>query len=196
MKKIVFLFSIVILSSLMVSIYGQNEDLLKFKGIPIRGSSEMFCQELEKKGFEKVELDISDGPVYSGDFLNREAVVLAMSNEDDSIHSVGVVFKPYTDTEWNFLFEKYKNTIELYTAKYGEPVNTVAEKPDYAESNSSIVLALFQGLVHYLTEYETGSGYIQIMILPSDVSYKATISIVYRDKEGVEKAYRKQIDDI
>lgn len=195
MKRIVGILLFVALSTIGIAVYGQSDSPLKFKGIPIKGNAHVFCQELEKKGFEKVEFlgeNAFDG--YVGIFLEREAIVSLAADEEKNIHSLVVLFKPYTD--WKYLYEQYTGCVELYTAKYGEPVNTVAEKPDYAESNSSIVLALFQGLVHYLTEYETGSGYIQIMILPSDVSYKATISIVYRDKEGVEKAYRKQIDDI
>lgn len=197
MKKIVeVLFLFMALSSLIMTTQGQNNEPFKFKGIAIKGSAAAFCQELEKIGFEKVESNSLDKPTYAGNFLNREAVVLVMSNEDNSIHSVAVMFKPYTDSEWGFLYDKYINTVELYTAKYGEPISSVADKPDYANTNSQIVLALSNGLATYITEYETESGYIQIRILSADVSYKATFTIIYRDKEGLEKAYIKQLDEI
>lgn len=195
MKRIVGVLLFVALSTIGIAVYGQSDSPLKFKGIPIKGNAHVFCQELEKKGFEKVEFsgeNAFDG--YVGMFLEREAVVSVAADEENNIHSLVVLFKPYT--AWKYLYEQYTGCVELYTAKYGEPVNSVAEKPEYATTETSMMLALEEGLVKYMTEYETKTGYIEIYIQKLDALYNGTIAIVYRDRETLEKVYEKCLEDI
>lgn len=195
MKRIVGILLFVALSTIGIAVYGQSDSPLKFKGIPIKGNAHVFCQELEKKGFEKVEFlgeNAFDG--YVGIFLEREAIVSLAADEEKNIHSLVVLFKPYTD--WKYLYEQYTGCVELYTAKYGEPVNSVAEKPEYATTETSMMLALEEGLVKYMTEYETKTGYIEIYIQKLDALYNGTIAIIYRDRETLEKVYEKCLEDI
>lgn len=195
MKRIVGILLFVALSTIGIAVYGQSDSPLKFKGIPIKGNAHVFCQELEKKGFEKVEFlgeNAFDG--YVGMFLEREAVVSVAADEENNIHSLVVLFKPYTD--WKFLYEMYLGCVELYTTKYGEPVSSVSEKPDYATTETSMMLALDEGLVNYMTEYDTAEGFIQIFIQKLDTIYNGTIAIVYRDRDTLEKVYEKHLQDI
>lgn len=195
MKKIVGVLLLLVVSTMKMMLFSQSDEPLKFKGIPIKGNVYEFCRALEKKGFEKYEFSVEntfDG--YVGIFLEREAIVSLAADEENNIHSLVVLFKPYTD--WKYLYEQYTGCVELYTAKYGEPVNSVAEKPEYATTERSMMLALEEGLVKYMTEYETKTGYIEIYIQKLDALYNGTIAIVYRDRETLEKVYEKCLEDI
>ena len=121
MKK--SLFSLVVLFASLTCV---AQDHLSFKGIPIAGSMEDFCQKLSNKGF--VELG-SDGntTLFTGDFTGREATIGVNSDDDgENVYSVVVLFDP--SGEWNVLVNTYNYYKDLYTRKYGNDCQTYGTK--------------------------------------------------------------------
>ena len=81
MKKTLF-----ILTALLTSINLMAQEHLSFKGIPIEGSMNSFCQKLKEKGFTKVGTD-NNFTMFVGDFTGRQASIgVGATDNGESMH--------------------------------------------------------------------------------------------------------------
>ena len=115
MKRILFILALVMSA---VTMMGQEH--LKFKGIPIDGTLESVTQQLEDKGYTRVERG-DDLQIMSGDFAGYSncKIIISTAKNQDLVYVVLVSFEK--QTTWRSLYGNYNNLKEMLAKKYGDP---------------------------------------------------------------------------
>ncbi len=188
MKKAIIIFALLLGS---INLIGQEH--LLFKGIPIEGSMNEFCQKLKAKGFTS----IGSGQNYTkfeGVFTGRNATVNVISADGQSVYGVDVTFK--ASEEWNALVDIYDYYKELYIRKYGKPTASKELNPAYIESNSILMTQLYQGTVEWHSIWKAQGGYIELSIEKTSGFYEGVVVIRYRDSQNVEAKIQKDLEEI
>lgn len=189
MKNLIIL---LILSCFSVCTLAQEH--LSFKGIPITGSMASFCQKLKSKGFTQIERT-KNFRTFTGDFTgSKVTVVVAATDNNQSVHSVGVVFDP--SVEWNELLKTYEYYKNLYTRKYGSPTVTNENNPATSDSNIAKMGEVYQGTVTYVSAWAVPGGEIDLSIEKSAGFYEGMVVIKYIDAQNVETKIQKQLEEI
>lgn len=113
---------ILLVLALMVSAVAANAQTehLKFKGVPIDGTLESVTQQLENKGYTRVERG-DDLQIMSGDFAGYSncRIIISTAKNQDLVYVVLVSFEK--QTTWRSLYGNYNNLKEMLAKKYGEP---------------------------------------------------------------------------
>lgn len=171
-----------------------EQEHLLFKGIPIRGSIEEFCQQLEAKGFTTVAS--KDNTIFfSGDFTGQNVTIgVTSTNEGKDVFDVTVFFEP--SDEWNILVKTYEYYKDLYSRKYGKPVFSKEENPALFNSNTSLMAEIHKGTVTYGSLWEVSGGSIHLSIGKTSNFLKGRIVIYYRDSQNIEAKIQKDLEDI
>lgn len=144
------------------AICGYAQEHLSFKGIPITGSLTSFSEKLKAKGFTQVH-STRNSRIFEGLFTGRQVTVgAAASDNGQDVFSV-VVFFPPTDS-WNVLVNTYQRYKNLYIEKYGNPTLCIEDNPSSSDSNTSLMHALSQGRVKYVSGFKTQGGNIEISL--------------------------------
>jgi hypothetical protein len=172
MKKILFVLSLVMTTLL----YAQDEHLT-FKGIPIDGTLESVTQQLEAKGYTRLDAD-DDLQIMSGDFAgysNCQLIISTVKNLDLT-YLVLVSFEK--KTTWHDLYGNYKSLKDLLAKKYGEPSTNIEQfhrkiTPGYE--------MYYLDECRYTTLYELELGKILLTI-----SKDAQVILAYYDRTNLE----------
>lgn len=189
MKKILFGLIMV-----FIIINSMAQEHLSFKGIPIEGSLSSFCQKLKAKGFVSIGQD-NNLTLFSGDFTGRKATIGVTSTDDGKdVFAVIVFFDP--SDEWNTLVNTYDYYKDLYTRKYGKPQISREKNPAHSNSNTALMMEVYQGTVVYGSSWEVTGGDIQISIEKSSGIYEGMVIIRYRDSQNVKNKIQNDLDDI
>lgn len=180
------------LSFASLSISAQEH--LSFKGIPITGSINEFCQKLRSKGFTSIGRD-GNVHFFSGDFTGRNATVGVTATDDNkNVFAVVVCFD--SSGEWNTLVNTYDYYKDLYIRKYGPPSVCKEKNPAQSDSNTALMAEVYQGTVLYGSFWDVKGGDIQISIEKASGFYEGMVIIRYRDKQNVENKIKSDLDDI
>lgn len=143
MKKL-----IITLIILCYAIGGYSQEHLAFKGIPIEGNINSFCQKLKSKGFMQIHSQ-DNIRLFTGNFTGREATVGVVADQGgNDVYSVVILFP--SNKEWNQLVNTYEYYKELYEEKYGTPTYHKEHNPSRMDSNDSLMIELNQGTVTYI----------------------------------------------
>ncbi len=170
------------------------QEHLTFKGIPITGSMVSFCQKLKAKGYTQIHQDKSI-TLFTGDFTGRKATIGVVAGDDGkNVFSVGVRFE--ASKEWNTLVSTYEYYKDLYTRKYGTPINAIENNPAYSDSNTEKMYKLYDGQVVWGSLWKVLGGEIEINIEKSSGIYEGLVTIRYRDLQNVEVKIEKDLEDI
>lgn len=191
MKKIIFTLTFFFATFSIVA-----QEHLSFKGIPIEGSLTEFCKKLEAKGF-KDQGTSSDGKskIFLGDFAGRNAFVSAyQTTNSNNIYAVVAMFDP--SQEWYSLLSTYNYFKELYTEKYGKPIECIEENGANSERNTSMMIALDQGLIEYKTSWRVTGGFISLGISKVSEIYTGSVFIAYLDSNNSNINRLNALDDI
>ena len=87
MKRRIYVICIVLIIPLMA--FPQRH--MRFMGIPIDGKAELFCQQLERKGFLKDKEDVTNGFCYVGKFYGEDACIqVDYTHDTHMVYSVTV----------------------------------------------------------------------------------------------------------
>lgn len=177
----------------LVALFGYAEDHLSFKGIPIEGSLNSFCQKLKDIGFKKIS-DDRNIVLFNGEFTGRDATIGVVATDDcKDVYKVMVIFDP--NSEWKnlvALYEYYKN---LYTIKYGNPFSSVENNPAHSDSNFVLMFELRNGTVEYESIWNVNGGLILLNISKiGDV--EGAVMISYIDNQNYDSMLQKDLDDI
>lgn len=183
---------------LVAVICAMAQEHLSFKGIPIEGSMTTFCQRLEDKGFVSVGSD-NDVMTFRGDFTGREANVnVIATNKGKNVFSVVVFFEP--SGEWNTLVNTYNYYKNLYTRKYGKPEHSEESNPAYSNTNTSLMMEVYQGTVIYESMWNVTGGDILLSIekdtAAASYEHKGIVIITYRDSQNNEAKIKNDLDEI
>lgn len=174
--------------------FAQKQEHLTFKGIPLEGSMDSFCQKLEAKGY--IVLDRNNTlTVLHGDFTGYPATIRITATDDGkNVFAVCVIFDSSRD--WRTLVNTYDHYKDLYTIKYGQPKLQKEHNPSNSNSNAVLMLKLEEGTVEYFCIWETKGGEIKLTIDKSSRSYEGQVSIYYRDSLNVKAKIQSDLNDI
>lgn len=179
----------------MIVCHAQEQEHLTFRGVPIEGDLNTFVGKLEKLGYRNLGIEPAPNTVVlTGEFTNKDAMILVVSNENkQNVWKVGVLFD--ASDSWDYLVSQYDYYKELYTKKYGKPVSHIEsfEKDYYKDSGQ--LFALSQGWVKYESFFEVDNGDIKVSIAPFEYG-KGTVVLEYQDKKNAEVKSQNDLDDI
>lgn len=191
MKKSIFT-----LVALFFGLTSMAQEHLSFKGIPIEGSMESFCEKLEDKGFTELGND-GNTTLFAGDFTGRDATIGVISDDDgENVYSVVVLFD--SSGEWNVLVNTYNYYKDLYTRKYGKAKKTVERnrQVELDGSNTGLMAEVHQGKVAWGSLWVVTGGEIEISIEKTSGVYEGAVVIRYRDAQNEEVKIQKHLEDI
>lgn len=182
-----------ILSALMLlvscTIMAQEQEHLKFMGVPITGTEKAFIAEMKAKGFTRKHRVSADVYIMSGRFAGQDADIWILS--DNKI--VGRIIVDFPQ-EFSFptLESTYNDMIAQFKIKYGEP-DTRIEKfndPYYDTSNELRIQALRCGECNYSTYWHQKNGGICVRLGTSP-----NLQIWYYDKDAIDKNEQQEIQN-
>lgn len=160
-----------------------NEDIannphLKFKGIPIDGTLDLFVRRMCKVGFNQESS--SDGiSVLTGDFASFKNCKLYVYTLDniDVVSKISVQF-PSCEI-WSDLYGNYKYLKDLLMKKYGKPSFVEEKFQTYSTPNSDSDRFFWvqQGACKYSSKFITEKGDIILSIYN-----EAYVTLFYKDK--------------
>lgn len=190
MKRVLFIFI-----SLMICVCGYSQKHMKFQGIEIDGTKKAFVDQLIKKGYKYVG-PADNMELLSGTFTSKKAIVAVTSNSDNNVISVGVMLPE--KTEWKALVNEYNYYQNLYSQKYGMPVEVNEKDGSGTDDNYIKMMALGNGETEWECWFETEEGEILLSIKGSKgiIDRSGHIIIMYRDKTNFLENQNKDIDDI
>ena len=169
------------------------EEHLKFKGIPIEGSMNSFCQKLETKGFSKVESD-ANSTIFRGDFAGSNATIGVISDDDgENVASVFVMFDG--SDEWKVLLNTYNCYKDLYTQKYGNPAQVIENNPAISQSNYELMSAVNDRTAVWGCIWQLPAGEIEINIEKAGY-HTGAVTVRYRDAQNEKVKIQKILEDI
>ena len=117
MRRLISLFAFMIIT--LTSYAQTNSEHLTFKGIPIEGSMNTFCQKLKAKGFTSIGRE-NNLALFTGNFTGQDATIGVKATDDGkNVFAITVIFD--SSGEWNTLIDTYNYYKDLYTRKYGKP---------------------------------------------------------------------------
>ena len=191
MKKVLFLFI-----SVMICVSGYSQKHMKFQGIDIDGDKKAFIDQLVKKGYS-YEGSSAGAEMLSGTFTSKKATVCVSSNTEGNVISVSVELPE--DAKWNNLLKEYSYYKNLYTQKYGMPVEVNEKDKTISDNNSFKMMFLEDGRNQWECWFKTEEGEILLSIKGIKHDFDdptGCITIMYRDKANYKKNQNRDIDDI
>lgn len=174
---------------------------LKFKGVPIDGTLEMFMGRMKHSGFEIEESD-EGVAVLSGDFADFKecSVYVETLDRKDLVYRISVQF-PSQD-QWGLLYGDYKHLKNLLIEKYGKPSSCVEK----FQGNSSRMPKDDYDKMHdvkfdrceYETRFTVKNGEIVLWIQHAEsiLGEKCFVMLSYIDKENSETIRKHALDDL
>lgn len=168
-------------------VQGQNKKHFEFMRIPINGSLESFSYNLLKKGFKTVNPDSK--VLFKGIFAGEEADLSVFTTPiSNTVYSVLIYFGDFST--WNSLESTFKNVVDQYSIKYGEPDWSIKKFIyPFAEGDGNELAALSTEKLEYTTKWELENGIIVATISKID---KIAILIYYFDNENGKLLYQEK----
>lgn len=176
MKKILITLCIIMLSFAM-----RAQEHMTFMGIPIDGKISTFVQKLEDKGFTYIE-PTEIGCTLYGDFAGESDCIIGVygSPTSNTVWKVSVGFP--SKPSWISVKIQYLKLKEIYTEKYGKPIQTneVFALP-YRDGTGDELFAIKSGKGYYMSFFKTDVGKILIQINAGAKYGSGYIMISYED---------------
>ena len=192
MRRLISLFAFIIIT--LTSYAQTNAEHLTFKGIPIEGSMNTFCQKLKAKGFTSIGRE-NNLALFTGNFTGQDATIGVKATDDGkNVFAITVIFD--SSGEWNTLIDTYNYYKDLYTRKYGKPTISKEKNPAHSDSNTSLMAEVYQGTVVWGSLWEVTGGDIELSIEKTSRIYEGVVVIRYRDSINIEAKIQKDLEDI
>ena len=192
MRRLISLFAFMIIT--LTSYAQSNSEHLTFKGIPIEGSMNTFCQKLKAKGFTSIGRE-NNLALFTGNFTGQDATIGVKATDDGkNVFAITVIFD--SSGEWNTLIDTYNYYKDLYTRKYGKPTISKEKNPAHSDSNTSLMAEVYQGTVVWGSLWEVTGGDIELSIEKTSRIYEGVVVIRYRDSINIEAKIQKDLEDI
>lgn len=192
MRRLISLFAFMIIT--LTSYAQTNSEHLTFKGIPIEGSMNTFCQKLKAKGFTSIGRE-NNLALFTGNFTGQDATIGVKATDDGkNVFAITVIFD--SSGEWNTLIDTYNYYKDLYTRKYGKPTISKEKNPAHSDSNTSLMAEVYQGTVVWGSLWEVTGGDIELSIEKTSRIYEGVVVIRYRDSINIEAKIQKDLENI
>ena len=190
MKKIFCIFALVIMC--MATGFAQ-EEVLKFKGIPIEGNINEFKTKLIDAGYKAYT--IADKEVYAGQFIKEPCSIVLEPTNDNQIASVMVIFSTKYQS-WKSLDDAFQTLKEALIQKYNCSNNDIDEvlewiKLEDAFSDSSKMQSLTSEQCNHILKLRVQGGFISLAKTPA-----ATLSITYFSNKSAKQYNQEKYEDL
>lgn len=161
---------------------------IKFMGVELNTAVDIVMLDLQKKGFELIDIR-KEGYALSGKFMDRNAIVTLHSTpESNNIYMVNVVFNE--EKSWYSLKSEFLDIVKSYRAKYKCVDYGRGFFEPYYEGDGFELQGVAKDKCCYFDKYEAEGGTIYVEISDMGrifIKYIDTFNSKLNEKETINK---------
>lgn len=170
----------------------KNSNHLKFKGVPLDGTLDVFVKRMENKGFE-CERNENGAALLGGEFSGfKDCKVVVPTLKDKDLVSGVVVIFPSHD-QWGQLLQDYNQLKTMIVEKYGTPSSCVEEFDGMPVDDFDRMQCVKLDKCRYKTVFSVDKGEITLTIGHDEMS-NCFVSLAYADEIN-RRAIREHAKD-
>lgn len=166
----------------------ESKTHIKFMGIELNNAVDLAMLDLQKKGFELLDIR-KEGYALSGKFMNRNStIMLHATPKSNNIYKVSIFFSE--EKSWYGLKSEFQNIVKSYRTKYKciDSGRTFLEP--YYEGDGFELQGVAKDKCCYFDKYQTEGGtiYIEISDLKCiKIQYKDSFNSKLNEKETISE---------
>lgn len=166
----------------------ESKTYIKFMGIELNNAVDLAMLDLQKKGFELLDIR-KEGYALSGKFMNRNStIMLHATPKSNNIYKVSIFFDE--EKSWYGLKSEFLNIVKSYRTKYKciDSGRTFLEP--YYEGDGFELQGVAKDKCCYFDKYQTEGGtiYIEISDLKCiKIQYKDSFNSKLNEKETISE---------
>ena len=169
-----------------IRIANESKIHMKFMGIEMNCAVDIAMLDLEKKGFEIIDIR-KEGYIMSGKFIDRNALVtLHTTPKTNLFYRANIFFNEHTS--WYSLKSEFLEVVKYYKAKYKSISSSRTFIDPYYEGDGYELQGVSMDKCFYYERFEAEGGKISIEI--SDIK---RVQIRYEDKNNAKKNEQETI---
>lgn len=169
-----------------IRIANESKIHMKFMGIEMNCAVDIAMLDLEKKGFEIIDIR-KEGYIMSGKFIDRNALVtLHATPKTNLLYRANIFFNEHTS--WYSLKSEFLEVVKYYKAKYKSISSSRTFIDPYYEGDGYELQGVSMDKCFYYERFETEGGKISI-----EISDMKRVQIRYEDKNNAKKNEQETI---
>lgn len=169
-----------------IRIANESKIHMKFMGIEMNCAVDIAMLDLEKKGFEIIDIR-KEGYIMSGKFIDRNALVtLHATPKTNLLYRANIFFNEHTS--WYSLKSEFLEVVKYYKAKYKSISSSRTFIDPYYEGDGYELQGVSMDKCFYYERFEAEGGKISI-----EISDMRRVQIRYEDKNNAKKNEQETI---
>lgn len=169
-----------------IRIANESKIHMKFMGIEMNCAVDIAMLDLEKKGFEIIDIR-KEGYIMSGKFIDRNALVtLHATPKTNLLYRANIFFNEHTS--WYSLKSEFLEVVKYYKAKYKSISSSRTFIDPYYEGDGYELQGVSMDKCFYYESFEAEGGKISI-----EISDMKRVQIRYEDKNNAKKNEQETI---
>lgn len=169
-----------------IRIANESKIHMKFMGIEMNCAVDIAMLDLEKKGFEIIDI-MKEGYIMSGKFIDRNALVtLHATPKTNLLYRANIFFNEHTS--WYSLKSEFLEVVKYYKAKYKSISSSRTFIDPYYEGDGYELQGVSMDKCFYYERFEAEGGKISI-----EISDMKRVQIRYEDKNNAKKNEQETI---
>ena len=169
-----------------IRIANESKIHMKFMGIEMNCAVDIAMLDLEKKGFEIIDIR-KEGYIMSGKFIDRNALVtLHATPKTNLFYRANIFFNEHTS--WYSLKSEFLEVVKYYKAKYKSISSSRTFIDTYYEGDGYELQGVSMDKCFYYERFEAEGGKISI-----EISDMKRVQIRYEDKNNAKKNEQETI---
>lgn len=169
-----------------IRIANESKFHMKFMGIEMNCAVDIAMLDLEKKGFEMIDIR-KEGYIMSGKFIDRNALVtLHATPKTNLFYRANIFFNEHTS--WYSLKSEFLEVVKYYKAKYKSISSSRTFIDPYYEGDGYELQGVSMDKCFYYERFEAEGGKISI-----EISDMKRVQIRYEDKNNAKKNEQETI---
>lgn len=169
-----------------IRIANESKIHMKFMGIEMNCAVDIAMLDLEKKGFEIINIR-KEGYIMSGKFIDRNALVtLHATPKTNLLYRANIFFNEHTS--WYSLKSEFLEVVKYYKAKYKSISSSRTFIDPYYEGDGYELQGVSMDKCFYYERFEAEGGKISI-----EISDMKRVQIRYEDKNNAKKNEQETI---
>ena len=169
-----------------IRIANESKIHMKFMGIEMNCAVDIAMLDLEKKGFEIIDIR-KEGYIMSGKFIDRNALVtLHATPKTNLLYRANIFFNEHTS--WYSLKSEFLEVVKYYKAKYKSISSSRTFIDPYYEGDGYELQGVSMDKCFYYERFEAEGGKISI-----EINDMKRVQIRYEDKNNAKKNEQETI---
>lgn len=169
-----------------IRIANESKIHMKFMGIEMNCAVDIAMLDLEKKGFEIIDIR-KEGYIMSGKFIDRNALVtLHATPKTNLFYRANIFFNEHTS--WYSLKSEFLEVVKYYKAKYKSISSSRTFIDPYYEGDGYELQGVSMDKCFYYERFEAEGGKISI-----EINDMKRVQIRYEDKNNAKKNEQETI---